>query len=134
MITDLADLPRNMMVTINLLPIPTDEVVKEIQRRLMAIESDISRNTQRQVEHNNFNASVPYHLRQLKDQTEELYTDVTERDQSLLLAQVVITHLADNMEQLEQDNESLVSIGNSHGCTIQTLMFPQEGGLTTVLP
>ena len=134
MITDLADLPRNMMVTINLLPIPTDEVVKEIQRRLMAIESDITRNTQRQVEHNNFNASVPYHLRQLKDQTEELYTDVTERDQSLLLAQVVITHLADNMEQLEQDTESLVSIGNSHGCTISNLMFQQEDGLNTVLP
>ena len=134
MITDLADLPRNMMVTINLLPIPTDEVVKEIQRRLMAIESDITRNTQRQVEHNNFNASVPYHLRQLKEQTEELYTDVTERDQSLLLAQVVITHLADNMEQLEQDTESLVSIGNSHGCTISNLMFQQEDGLNTVLP
>ena len=134
MITELCDLPRNMMVTINLLPIPTDEVMKEIQRRLMAIESDITRFTQKQVENNNFNASVPYLLRQAKEQTEELYTDVTERDQSLLLAQVVITHLADTMEQLEQDTESLVSVGNSHGCTISNLMFQQEDGLNTVLP
>lgn len=48
MITELSDLPQNMMISINLLPIPTDEVVKEIQRRIMAIESDVGRFTQRQ--------------------------------------------------------------------------------------
>ena len=58
MITELSDLPRNMMISINLLPIPTDEVVKEIQRRIMAIESDVGRFTQRQNSLNNFNATI----------------------------------------------------------------------------
>ena len=111
MITELCDLPRNMMISINLLPIPTDEVVKEIQRRIMAIESDVGRFTQRQNSLNNFNATIPYHLEQSRLQTRELMDDVTTRDQGLMLGQVTITHLADTLEQLDQDTETLVSIG-----------------------
>ena len=134
MITELSDLPRNMMISINLLPIPTDEVVKEIQRRIMAIESDVGRFTQRQNSLNNFNATIPYHLEQSRLQTRELMDDVTTRDQGLMLGQVTITHLADTLEQLDQDTETLVSIGQGRGCQISTLKYQQEDGLNTVLP
>ena len=134
MITELSDLPQNMMISINLLPIPTDEVVKEIQRRIMAIESDVGRFTQRQNSLNNFNATIPYHLEQSRLQTRELMDDVTTRDQGLMLGQVTITHLADTLEQLDQDTETLVSIGQGRGCQISTLKYQQEDGLNTVLP
>ena len=134
MITELSDLPRNMMISINLLPIPTDEVVKEIHRRIMAIESDVGRFTQRQNSLNNFNATIPYHLEQSRLQTRELMDDVTTRDQGLMLGQVTITHLADTLEQLDQDTETLVSIGQGRGCQISTLKYQQEDGLNTVLP
>lgn len=134
MITELSDLPRNMMISINLFPIPTDEVVKEIQRRIMAIESDVGRFTQRQNSLNNFNATIPYHLEQSRLQTRELMDDVTTRDQGLMLGQVTMTHLADTLEQLDQDTETLVSIGQGRGCQISILKYQQEDGLNTVLP
>ena len=60
--------------------------------------------------------------------------DVTTRDQGLMLGQVTITHLADTLEQLDQDTETLVSIGQGRGCQISTLKYQQEDGLNTVLP
>ena len=107
MITELSELPRNMMIPINLMPIPTDEVIKEINRRMMAIESDIAQITHRQNAHQNYNATIPFPLLQRREHTKELYGDVTERDQGLMLGQVVLTHLADSMEQLNQDSDTL---------------------------
>ena len=43
MITDLSDFSRSLMLSIDILPIPTDEAVKEMQTRIMGIESDITR-------------------------------------------------------------------------------------------
>ena len=51
-----------------------------------------------------------------------------------MLGQVTITHLADTLEQLDQDTETLVSIGQGRGCQISTLKYQQEDGLNTVLP
>lgn len=134
MITELSDLPRNMMISINLLPIPTDEVVKEIQRRIMAIESDVGRFTQRQNSLNNFNATIPYHLEQSRLQARELMDDVTTRDQDLMLGQVTITHLADTLEQLDQDTETLVSIGQGRGSKSPPSSTNRRTGLTRFFP
>ena len=43
MISALSDFPRNLMLSIDILPIPTDEAVREIQSRIMGIETDITR-------------------------------------------------------------------------------------------
>ena len=134
MITELSELPRNMMISINLMPIPTDEVIKEINRRMMAIESDIAQITHRQNAHQNYNATIPFPLLQRREHTKELYGDVTERDQGLMLGQVVLTHLADSMEQLNQDSDTLTSIAQGHGCQLSPLTYQQEDGLNTVLP
>ena len=54
MISDLSDFDRSLMLSIDILPIPTDEAVKEIQSRILGIESDITRWQQRQNDKNNF--------------------------------------------------------------------------------
>ena len=66
MIADLSDFSRNLMLSIDILPIPTDEAVKEIQGRILGIETDITRWQQRQNDKNNFTATVPYELEQLR--------------------------------------------------------------------
>lgn len=76
MITELSELPRNMMISINLMPIPTDEVIKEINRRMMAIESDIAQITHRQNAHQNYNATIPFPLLQRREHTKGRFTHV----------------------------------------------------------
>ena len=57
MISELSDFPRNMVISIDILPIPTDEAVKEVQSRILGIETDISRWQQRQNAKANFSVT-----------------------------------------------------------------------------
>ena len=134
MIADLSDFPRNLMLSIDILPIPTDEAVREVQSRILGIETDITRWQQRQNDKNNFTASIPYELEQLRGETKEFLSDLTERDQRMIFAVVTLVHIADSLEQLDTDTEALLSIGREHLCQFSTLRYQQEDGLNTVLP
>lgn len=134
MISDLSDFSRNLVLSIDILPIPTDEAVREIQGRILGIETDITRWQQRQNDKNNFTATVPYELEQLRGETKEFLSDLTERDQRMIFAVVTLVHIADTLEQLDADTETLLSIGREHLCQFSTLRYQQEDGLNTVLP
>jgi len=134
MISDLSDFPRSLMLSIDILPIPTDEAVREIQGRILGVETDITRWQQRQNDKNNFNATVPYELEQLRAETKEFLSDLTERDQRMIFAVVTLVHIADTLEQLDADTEALLAIGREHLCQFSTLRYQQEDGLNTVLP
>ncbi len=134
MISDLSDFARNLVISIDILPIPTDEAVKEIQQRILGVESDITRWQQRQNSKNNFTATVPYELEQLRSEAKEFLDDLTVRDQRMMFAVVTLVHLADSLEQLNADTEFLLSVGREHLCTFSTLRYQQEDGLNTVLP
>ena len=134
MISALSDFPRSLMLSIDILPIPTDEAVKEIQSRIMGIETDITRWQQRQNDKNNFTAAVPYDLEQLRGEAKEFLSDLTERDQRMMFAVVTLVHIADSLEQLDADTDALMSIGREHLCQFSVLRYQQEDGLNTVLP
>ena len=133
-ITELTDIGASMMLSIDIVPVATDEAVSEMHRRIMAVESDITRWQQRQNHHNNFSANIPYDLEQMRKETREFLDDLTARDQRMMYALVTLTHLADSEEQLEQDTEALSAIGRSHGCQFAIMKHQQEDALNTVLP
>lgn len=134
MISDLSDFPRNLVISIDVLPTPTDEAVKEIQQRILGVESDITRWQQRQNSKNNFTATVPYELEQVRAETKEYLDDLTARDQRMISVVVTLVHIADTLEQLDADTEALISIGREKLCQFSVLRYQQEDGLNTVLP
>ena len=134
MVNELVGLPRNLMLSIDVMPIPTDEAVKEMQKRILAVETDITRWQQKQNMANNFSVEPPYELSQMREETKEFLDDLTSRDQRMMFALLTIVHLADSKEQLDADTEALQSIGRKHLCQITTLKYQQEDGLATVLP
>ena len=77
---------------------------------------------------------MPYELEQLRGETKEFLADLTERDQRMIFAVVTLVHIADSMEQLDADTETLMSIGREHLCQFSILRYQQEDGLNTVLP
>ena len=134
MISKLSDFPRNLMLSIDILPIPTDEAIREVQSRILGIEADIARWQQRQNSRNNFTASVPYELEQLRAETKEFLDDLSTRDQRMMFAVVTLVHLADSKEELDSDTETLQSIARKHLCQLTTLNWQQADGLVTALP
>jgi len=58
----LTDFPRNLMLSIDMIPIPTDVAMKDIQNKILAVETDITRWQRRQNDNNNFSAQPPYDM------------------------------------------------------------------------
>ena len=83
MITELMDYPRNMMLSIDIIPVAMDEAVSDIRKRIMSVESDITRWQQRQNQNNNFTANIPYDLEQMRSETKEFMDDLMSRVRDL---------------------------------------------------
>ena len=134
MILELTDLNRRMMLSIDMIPVPTDEAVREVENKLLGVETNVTNWQRRQNSNQNFSAVVPYDLEQQRKETREMLDDLTTRDQRMLFAVVTLVHLADSKEELDSDTETLQSIARKHLCQLSTLSWQQADGLATVLP
>ena len=134
MVTELTDFNRNMMLSIDVVPVPTDEAVREVENRLLGVETNITNWQRRQNANNNFTATVPYDMELQRKETKEMLDDLTTRDQRMMFGLVTLVHLADSKEQLDSDTETLYSTARKHLCQLSTLRWQQKDGLDTVLP
>ena len=81
MVAKLTELNRNMMMSIDIVPVPTDEAVREAENRLLGVETNITNWQRKQNENNNFSAVVPYDMEQQRKELKEFLDDITTRDQ-----------------------------------------------------
>ena len=134
MISELCDLSQNLMLSIDILPVPTDEAVREIQNKLLGVETNVTNWQRRQNANNNFSAVVPYDMELQRKETKEMLDDLTTRDQRMMFGLLTMVHMAENKKQLDSDTETLLSIARKHLCQLSTLKWQQVDGLNTVLP
>ena len=134
MIAEMTELSRNLMLSIDIIPIPTDEAVREVENRLLGVETNITNWQRRQNANNNFSAVVPYDMEQQRKESKEFLDDLTTRDQRMMFAVLTLVHTAESKEQLDSDTDTLLSIGRKHLCQFSVLKYQQMDGLNTVLP
>lgn len=133
-VTKLTDQTRSMMLSIDIVPVATDEAVREVERKMLGVETNITNWQRRQNANNNFSAMIPYDMELQRKETKEYMDDLTGRDQRMMLAVLTIVHLADSKEQLDADTEALLKVGADHVCQMAVLRYQQLGGLNTALP
>ena len=134
MVSELCDLSRDLMLSIDILPVPTDEAVREIQNKLLGVETNVTNWQRRQNANNNFSAVVPYDMELQRKETKEMLEDLTTRDQRMMFGLLTMVHMAETNEQLDSDTETLLSVARKHLCQLSTLKWQQADGLDTVLP
>ena len=134
MVTELTDFNRNMMLSIDVVPVPTDEAVREVENRLLGVETNITNWQRRQNANNNFSAVIPYDMELQRKESKEFLDDLTTRDQRMMFGLITMVLCADSKEQLDSDTEAVLSVARKHMCQLATLKFQQIDGLNTVLP
>lgn len=135
-VSELCNLNKNMMYSMDLISIPTDEAVKEIERKLLGVNTNITNWQRRQNANNNFSAVIPYDMEMQREECKEFLDDLTIRDQRMMLCNITIVHLADSKEELDNDTELLKSAARKFMCDLSILYFSsrQLDGLCTALP
>ena len=134
MVSELCDLNRSLMLSIDILPVPTDEAVREIQNKLLGVETNAANWQRKQNAAQNYSAVLPYDMEQQRQETKEMLDDLTNRDQRMMLGLVTLVHLADSREQLDSDTETLFTVTRKNLCQMGVLRWQQQDGLDTVLP
>ena len=134
MVAELCELNRNMMLSVDIIPVPTDEAVQEVENRLLGVETNITNWQRKQNQNNNFSAVIPYDLEQQRKESKEFLDDLTTRDQRMMFAVLTMVHTADTKEQLDNDTEALLTTARKHLCQFAVLKYQQMDGLNTALP
>lgn len=134
MVAELTDINRNLMLSIDVIPVPTDEAVKEVENRLLGVETNITNWQRKQNMNNNYSAVVPYDMEQQRKESKEFLDDLTTRDQRMMFAVVTIVHTADSKKQLDNDTEEILTTARKHLCQMTTLRYQQLDGLQTAVP
>lgn len=134
MVAELCELNRNMMLSIDVIPVPTDEAVREVESRLLGVESNITNWQRKQNRAMNFSAVIPYDLEQQRKESKEFLDDLTTRDQRMMLSVLTLVHCADTKEQLDSDTDTILTTARKHLCQMSVLKYQQLDGLSTVMP
>lgn len=134
MVSEFADINQNMMISIDIIPIPTDEAVNEAQNRLLGVETNITNWQRRQNANQNFSATVPYDMELQKEESREFLRDLTTRDQRMMVAVVTFMHTAESKKQLDADTHTILSLARNRMCQMAVLKFQQMDGMNTALP
>ena len=134
MITELTELNRNLMLSIDVIPIPMDEAVKEAENRRLGIETNITNWQRKQNANNNFSAIIPYDMEQQRAESKEFLDDLTTRDQRMFISIMTMVITADTKEDLDINTDNLEQIARKGLCQLGILRFQQYDGLNLVLP
>ena len=134
MVSRLCAFNRNMVLSMDIIPIPTDEAVREVEKRVLGVETNVTNWQRRQNSSNNFSAVIPYDMELQRKESKEFLEDLTSRDQRMMFAVLTIVLTADTKEQLDSDTEALFAIGRQNLCQFATLRYQQMDGLHTALP
>lgn len=81
-----------------------------------------------------FSAVIPYDLEQQRQESKEFLDDLTTRDQRMFVCLITMVHTESSKEKLDEDTESLLSIGRKHLCQLGILKYQQLDGLITAIP
>ena len=125
---------QDMMLSINIQPISTEEAIRETEMRLLAIETNMANWQRRQNANYNFAATMPYDLEMQHKETKEFLHDLMGRDQRMMQTCISMVITADTKEELDRETESIISSAVNRLCQIAPLTFQQMDGLNTVLP
>ena len=133
-IMELVDRNLTMMLSVDVVPVPMDEAVREVEQKMMGTETNITNWQRRQNANNNFSAAIPYDMQQQRQEMREYMDDLTVRDKKLMMTVMTLVHIADSKEQLDHDTETLKTAAAGRSCQLGVLRYQQTDGLNTALP
>ena len=134
MISELTQLNRNLMLSIDVIPVPTDEAVREVENRLLGVETNITNWQRRQNQNQNFSAVIPYDMELQRKESKEFLDDLTTRDQRMMFGLLTLVHTAKSKKQLDADTDTLLTTARKHLCQFAILRYQQQDGFNTALP
>lgn len=133
-VAELTSPRRTLMLSIDILDIPSDEALLSVKNHLMGQEKNIHDWEQKQNEKNSYMNSVPYDFKEGVDACVSFLDGLSKRNQHAFMCILTMLISADSKEQLDLDTQALKSTAKAKNCDMAVLNIQQLSGLQTCLP
>lgn len=133
-VQSVCSLHKNLIFTIDVIPIPTEEALKETTTISMSVQNNINTFMKKQREAKNVAAVLPENLKTQKEAVDDRFTDLTRREQKLFIGTVTLVHTADSKEQLDRDTHDIKAMATNFDCGFNTCTLQQSECLQSTLP
>lgn len=130
----LMDLPKNMIITITLAPVPKHEALKRCDDILTGLATEAAKYNKNQSKNQNYGAELPPKMQDERNAVEEFRDDIRNRDQGVFFMTLALCHFADDMQELNRDTDSLISTTQQHHCQLITNRLLQEDTFNHIMP
>lgn len=133
-VSELTDTEFNMITSMNLTLVPQDEAIKLVNNQLVNINSNIIQRQQKASKSGYDPSLISPEMQKAQDEANALLQDLTSKDQKMFFMTMVMMHFADDLDTLNKDTDSLITVGRKYGCDIKKLVSQQELGFKSALP
>lgn len=133
-LTELAELNAEMIITLNINSLAPDQAVKIINRQITGMESDSMDLEEDSLKKGQLSTFIPYNLRDGLENANKLLNEVQNNNQKLFTINILITHFSDSKEKLDEQFEELDTIARRHISRLRVLNFQQEDSLASSIP
>lgn len=133
-LSDITEVNINLLVSLHYTKLRQDKAVNLLKNRLLNINANVIDAQKRAMKAGYSPDLISPELLKAQSEANELLTDVTSRNQGLLLMTFVVTIFGDTMDELEKNTEMLRTVLGKHLCQLKALNYQQEKGLSSTLP
>lgn len=133
-LTCLSEIGCNCLTSVHQNPYRQDEARKLVRNRMIDISANVAESAKKLAKQGLTTEFISPDLQEEKNGAEEVYKDLTQRDQKAFLQTVTLTIFADDMEELNKYTEIAYNKAGDQLCTLAKLTEQQEKGFNTSLP
>ncbi len=131
LVSDLLDTDCQMMISVDVSPVPVDKAIDLVNKKLLGIEKNIEDYRNRK-SRNGHTVEAPWQVMQQREYVIDFLNDLTNRNQRMTQSVITIVIVTDTEEDLNMQTEQLNAKQKRN--EIKTLTYQQLDGLNTTLP
>lgn len=133
-LAELTDTDCNMLTSLVFEPVEGEKAVKLARAQIRNINANVVEK-QKQASKNGYSTDlISPELRDASEEANQLFSDLTSKNQKLFYLTLAIVHFAETKEKLDSDTKLIQTIGRRLLVDIKKLSWQQENGLATALP
>lgn len=133
--TDISSVPCTALTSVHLEPCKQDEAIKMVRNQMLEVTRNMSESAKKLAKVGLSTEFISPDQAQEKIDANKFYADLTERDQKSFLLTLIVTIIADDLDELDKYTAMVQNKAETpHLCKLTKLSGQQEDGFNACLP
>lgn len=133
-LAELVNQQFTMVATVSIKPEAQELTIKKIKTQRLKINSEVMKQQKNAIKAGYSPELIPYETQQNKENADTMMDEVTNKNQKVFYVTITTWHVADSIEQLNEDAKSIRNIAGKFLCQYRVAQFLQEKCSYQTLP